>query len=124
MKNTIETGAKAEAFACVFLKKRGLKLIHKNFRCKMGEIDLIMQDKETLVFIEVRLRNNPHFGAGEESVTFYKQQKIAKAAAYYLLSQKNQTTPYCRFDVLALARHNTSYKTHWIQDAFYAEGTS
>lgn len=77
-------GRTAETLACDFLQKQGLKLIQKNFNCPCGEIDLIMQDKEAVVFVEVRLRRHSHLGTAIETVNRQKQQKLIKTALLYL----------------------------------------
>ena len=76
MDSTLTTGQQAELLACQYLQQYKLKLITKNYHCRRGEIDLIMQDKKTLVFIEVRYRKNDRFGSALESVNYKKQAKI------------------------------------------------
>ena len=115
-----QLGIAGEDFAYVYLKKQGLKLIKKNFACKLGEIDLIMQDKIELVFIEVRLRNNKYHANAEESVTTYKQRRIINTAQHYLQAEKFKILPACRFDLIALSRHNDRYDLQWLQNAFDA----
>ena len=116
-----QLGIAGEDFAYQYLKKQGLKLIKKNFACKSGEIDLIMEDKDELVFVEVRLRNNKNYVTAEESITIYKQRRIINTAHYYLQIQKFNPLPPCRFDVIALSRHNDDYDLQWLKNAFYAE---
>ncbi len=113
---TREFGQEKEHQACDYLIKQGLDLVTKNYQCKMGEIDLIMQDKRTLVFVEVRFRNQKNYGGGLESITKNKQRKIIRAAQYYLLTNKKYQENPCRFDVVAIAPQ----KTDWIKDAFWA----
>ncbi|MCX7544065.1 YraN family protein [Marinicella gelatinilytica] len=107
-----------ERLACTYLQQQGLKLVTGNFRTKAGEVDLIMEDSETLVFVEVRYRKHQQWGGAEASVTNTKQQRICKAAAAYL--QKNNLTNrcFCRFDVVAINGHLTPPQIHWIKDAF------
>ncbi len=93
------TGKKAEDDALAFLQGKGLMPITRNFRCRLGEIDLIMSDGNTLVFIEVRKRKNRLYGGAAASITTGKQQKIIKTAHFYL--QRYKTLPSCRFDVVA-----------------------
>ncbi|RBW44574.1 YraN family protein [Psychromonas sp. B3M02] len=107
-------GVQAERQALDFLQKQGLQLICQNFYCRFGEIDLIMSDQETLVFIEVRYRKNQDFGGATASITAQKQRKLIKTAKHYL-SQLDQE-PYCRFDVIAISESAT--QPQWIQDAF------
>jgi putative endonuclease len=114
---TLAKGSAAEALAEEFLVREGLRTQCKNFRCRAGEIDLIMQHRETLVFVEVRLRSNTQFCSAAESVDRRKQQKIMRAAQLYL-QQKNLTDAVpCRFDVIALS-HVGSSAPEWIQNAF------
>lgn len=108
------SGVKYEKQALAFLKQQGLLLICQNFYCRFGEIDLIMSDQDTLVFIEVRYRKNQDFGGAEASITHQKQQKIIKTAKHYL--SQLSTEPYCRFDVVAI--NEKSKQPLWIQDAF------
>ena len=79
----------------------------------MGEIDLIMIDQQTLVFVEVRLRNNPNHGSGAESVTRSKIRKIVKTAEFYLMKYPIPGNLDCRFDVISMDN-----KIDWIQNAF------
>lgn len=113
---TQEKGRIAEKAALAYLIKQGLKLITQNYRCRMGEIDLIMRDKEHLVFIEVRSRTSSYFGGGVDSVTYAKKQKIIKTAAYYMLGHQEQNRFALRFDVISI--DGTSAAITWIKDAF------
>lgn len=98
--STVSLGRDAEARALVFLEQQGLSLIEKNFRCRAGEIDLIMRDEQTLVFIEVRSRKNQHFGGAAASVGPVKQQRLWRTASFYLL--RFPQPPACRFDLVAI----------------------
>lgn len=120
MYTTKQLGQESEDFACNYLKKQGLSLIKKNFNCRIGEIDLIMQDKNELIFIEVRLRNTKNHANAEESITIYKQRRIINTAHYFLQTQQFKSLPICRFDVIALSRHNDGYDLKWLQNAFDA----
>ena len=115
--NTSAKGDAAETRAEEFLQSQGLRTRSKNFRCKLGEIDLIMLHGDTLVFVEVRLRNNPRFTQAAESVTWRKQQKIIRAAQVYLLQERLTDRVACRFDVVALTQA-TETAPEWIQNAF------
>jgi len=113
---TIDRGKASEKFACKFLTDRGLKLVVANYHSRFGEIDLIMLDREVLVFVEVRYRQNNNFGGAATSVTAAKQRKICLTAAQFL--QKNKkTNTVCRFDVIALGENETD----WIKSAFDAQ---
>ena len=114
------SGAEAEAQAQHWLSQRGLTLVEKNYRCKVGEIDLIMRDGRTLVFVEVRYRRQNRFGGGLESVDWRKQRKLLLAARHFLAYRKQCVNLPCRFDVLA-ASGGSEYKQlnwQWIRDAF------
>jgi putative endonuclease len=106
-------GQTAESRAEAFLQTHGLKLLARNWRCRFGEIDLVMQDGATLVFVEVRLRSRSDFGGAAASVTPAKQKKLLAAARQYLTTLK--TLPPCRFDVVAL---NGNAAPDWIKNAF------
>ena len=98
--SAVSLGRDAEARALAFLQQQGLTLIEKNFRCRAGEVDLIMHDVQTLVFIEVRSRKNQHFGGAAASVGPVKQQRLWRSASFYLL--KFPKPPACRFDLVAI----------------------
>lgn len=111
-------GEAAEQAALKYLQQQGLRLITRNYRCRQGEIDLIMADGNQLAFIEVRYRKNSLFGSAAESVTTAKQRRIIAAASHYLTSSgKNMN---CRFDVVALSGDQGG-KFEWIQNAFQTE---
>ena len=108
-------GLAAEKYACDYLQKQGLKLVESNYSCRVGEIDLIMRDGEFLVFVEVRARTSSIHGNAIESVNYFKQKKLIKAASYYLLTKKYTHLP-CRFDVFAL--DGMQPKISWIKKIF------
>jgi len=114
-----ETGANAEEAARIYLEQQGLRLVERNYRCRQGEIDLIMQDGSTLAFVEVRYRKSSGFGSPAESVTAPKQRRIIATAAHYLQSKKERNMPPCRFDVLAI-EGKEQQNIDWIKDAFQA----
>ena len=107
-------GNEAEQQACKHLQSQGLILLDKNFSTKAGEVDLIMRDGETLVFIEVRYRKNTDFGGAAASITPKKQQRIIKASLAY--QQKHYPQSSMRFDVVAIEGDNR--RLNWIQNAF------
>ncbi len=107
-------GRAAEDQALDHLSRNGLKLVERNFRCRQGEIDLIMEDSSSLVFVEVRYRKSASFGGSAESVDFRKQQKVATAAAVYLQQNPKRSQQAARFDVVAI----TANQLEWIKDAF------
>lgn len=93
-------GAAAEGLAARFLAARGLVIVQRNYRCRGGEIDLIVRDGETLVFVEVRLRRNRAFGTAAESITAAKRRRLRFAARHYLARLGRE--PPCRFDAVLL----------------------
>jgi putative endonuclease len=93
-------GLFGERIAENFIKSKGYKIVMKNYRCKLGEIDLIAERGNLLVFIEVKTRSNDKFGKGFEAVTHKKVDKIRKVATVYLLQKKLQRE--VRFDVISI----------------------
>jgi putative endonuclease len=116
------TGIEGEAIAADYLIKRGYKVVEQNFRCSIGEIDLIAWEGETLVFVEVKARSSSQFGGPEGAVTLRKQEKIIRVASAYL-QQKKLFTALCRFDVVGVVKEGTGGVTiNLFQNAF--EGRS
>lgn len=113
----IDIGAHFESRACEYLQRQGLRLIAKNYRTKMGEIDLIMQDGNVLVFVEVRYRQQTNFGSSAESITYQKQRKLIKAINHYLLTKRLLNKVDCRIDVVAIDT-KASQQLKWIKNAF------
>ena len=119
---TREAGKYWEQVARDYLIRQGLVLIEENFHCRFGEIDLIMSDNETLVFIEVKYRKGQQYGGAIATISKNKQQKIAKTASIYLQQhQLNEyNTPY-RFDVIAIdnqANEKSQPHINWLTNAF------
>ena len=118
----LQQGENAEVACCAYLKSNGLKLVTKNFNCRYGEIDIVMLDKNMLVFVEVRFRKNDDFGGGLESITSAKQQKLRRSAELYL--QQNNQHKNARFDVVSMSKNNQTsnnkpaYTFEWITNAF------
>jgi putative endonuclease len=110
------TGQQAEILAWRYLKRQGLRMRTKNYHCRFGEIDLIMQEKNTLVFVEVRYRKNTQMCTPVESIDYFKQQKIIKTAEYYLAHHPSSLP--CRFDVVSLTELNPE-NINWIPNAFH-----
>jgi putative endonuclease len=114
-----QAGDYAEQSACEFLEKNNLRLVQRNYLCRVGEIDLIMRDQETMVFVEVRYRTNPEFGTALESVTYQKQQRLIRAAQHYLQTHGLAEKIPCRFDVVALQSHRIEpIAMEWVKNAF------
>lgn len=120
MHGTITRGQQAEDMACDYLQARGLQLLMRNYRCVRGEIDLIMKDGASIVFVEVRYRNSQRFGGGAASVDRQKQQKLIATALHYLQQNRAAAKSPARFDVVAIAPEANSAKIDWIPDAFQA----
>lgn len=114
--NKRSTGDLHEQQAVAYLTAKGLLLLDSNHSSRHGEIDLIMMDQDTLVFIEVRYRRNKSFGGAALSVTPAKQRKIALTALQYI-QQKGKTHLPCRFDVIAVTGEKST-ETEWIKNAF------
>lgn len=116
---TQQLGKQVEEAAQLFLVQKGLSLVMRNYQCRMGEIDLIMQDKEVLVFVEVRYRKQSNFGSAAESVTSKKQMRIVRTAQIYLREKRLTDRVPCRFDVVGCtpnAQGQLSFE--WIAGAF------
>ena len=116
-----DSGQLAEQIACDYLQQHGLVLLEQNYHCRRGEIDLIMRDDETLVFVEVRARRSDRFGSALESITVDKQSRIIATAQHYL--KQNRLQQNCRFDVVTLRISPTADSqqhqiSDWIRDAF------
>lgn len=109
-------GARAEDLCAQFLRGAGLRILARNWRCRHGEIDLIAEDRGTLVFAEVRLRRSASFGGAGESVTAAKRGRLVAAARLYLAGRREVA---CRFDVLLLDRADAA-RIEWLRDAFEA----
>jgi putative endonuclease len=107
-------GQQGEQQALEFLQSKGLRLQERNFRCKTGEIDLIMRDDESLVFVEVRFRQSNDFGCALETVTLKKQRKLLATANFYL--QIKRLDSACRFDIVALNGFGST-PIEWIKNA-------
>ena len=121
--NKNNAGLAAEKLAAIFLENHGLKLLVQNYHCRFGEIDLIMQDAKTLVFVEVKLRNSSSFGGAAASITSKKQQKLILTAQHYLQAHSQKMhEPACRFDaVLIQGTHlkpTDLQHIEWIRNAF------
>lgn len=116
----LKDGLRYEALALKFLQKHKLKFLERNFHSRYGEIDLIMMEQDTLVFVEVRYRKSDTFGSAKESITTGKQRKIIKTAQIYI--QKNDLWHLnARFDVIALSPSQkllTSVNYEWLEAAF------
>ncbi len=114
---TATRGRDAEHQALQHLQSRGLTLLQCNYRSRLGEIDLIMQDRDSVVFIEVRYRRQSRFGSAAESVDRRKQSRIIACAQHYLQTHPQTARLCCRFDVVTLSGNDS---LDWIRNAFSA----
>jgi len=110
-----QDGTEAELRAQRFLQARSLRPVHRNYRCRGGEIDLVMRDADALVFVEVRLRRNHAYGGALASVDRRKQQRLVHAAQHYL--QRHPWAGPCRFDVVGIDARGAC---EWVRNAFEA----
>lgn len=116
-KQRLLLGEKGEELALRYLQSKGYQILERNFRCRLGEIDLIALDRDCLVFVEVRTRTNARYGLPLETITETKKRKIRRTAQYFLSGGKYQDL-YARFDVVAVDFVGGMHLNH-IQDAFY-----
>ena len=113
--NKLNAGLESEKLAATYFVDKGLKLVAQNYHCRFGEIDLVMLDAATLVFVEVRLRTSHFFGDAAASITPQKQRKIQLTAQHYL--QQYSLLPACRFDVILMNKPDVRSIT-WLKNAF------
>jgi len=116
---TQSIGKYAESLALEHLEARGLDLVARNFRCRSGEIDLVMRDAGCLVFVEVRYRKSGRFASAVESVDQRKQNKLLTAASFFVARHGQFRNLAMRFDVVALdGRSRDQIRLQWLRDAF------
>ena len=111
-----QTGKDAERLALRHLEQQGLRLLAQNWSCKRGELDLVMLDGDTVVFVEVRYRHYAQWGGALASIDARKRQKLILAAQYFLQRQARWANHPCRFDVVAIDSHPS--QLNWLQNAF------
>lgn len=112
-------GPAAENHALAFLRGHGLQLLARNWRCKGGELDLVMLDADTVVFVEVRYRLHAAFGGAVGSIDTRKQKRLALAANLFLQKEPRWADQPCRFDVVALqGSHHAGQPLQWLKNAF------
>jgi putative endonuclease len=114
------SGARYESVALAHLECAGLVLIARNFNCRHGEIDLVMRDRDVVVFVEVRYRTASRFGDGVDSISAAKRAKLVCAASVFLAGNPRLAGAACRFDVLAIAGAADAPSIDWRQNAFEA----
>jgi putative endonuclease len=112
-----ELGRKGEEVALRFLKKKGYRIIEKNYICKMGEMDIIAKERDTLAFIEVKTRASTEFGPPQLAVNASKQRQLSKVALNYLKEKKLEDVK-ARFDVVAILLGQKGEEIELIRDAF------
>lgn len=117
---TRRSGQRGERRAERFLARQGLRTVARNWQCRHGEIDLVMRDGGTLVFVEVRLRTPRGFADGAASVDGFKQRRLVQAASMYLADHAGWADAPCRFDVVSI--EGDTDEIGWIRDAFDADG--
>lgn len=112
-------GARGETLALHYLEQQGLLPVERNFRCRLGEIDLVMLDEECLVFVEVRLRTANRLVPAAHTVDRFKQIKLGRAAEMYLAGRHAHVHRPARFDVVGIDRDvNGDLQFEWVQNAF------
>jgi len=110
-------GEKGEALAVNRLKKAGYKIIKTNYRNRLGEIDIIARENDTIVFVEVKSRRSVHFGNPKQAVTLQKQKKISMVALSYLKAM-GLDTARARFDVVTVISNRDTPQVEIIKNAF------
>lgn len=117
-------GTRFEEIALAHLRSAGLTLLERNYSCRYGELDLVMSDRDTIVFVEVRYRRGARvdggFGDGADSVSRAKRAKLVRAAQMFLSTHARLSNHTCRFDVVAIAGDATAPSLDWRQNAFDA----
>lgn len=114
-------GAAAEDAALRFLQSRGLALLQRNYRCRRGEIDLVMHDGPSLVFVEVRARESDAYGGAAASIGRGKQRRVVAAARHFLMTHPGESRRPARFDVVAISGDDGENSLRWIRAAFDAD---
>lgn len=109
-------GSKGEDIAVNFLKQKGYKTLHRNYKTPLGEVDVIVKDNDTIVFVEVKARSSDAFGQPFEAVDYRKQQKLKKIALYYLKQNKIESS--IRFDVVSIISKDGKAEVNHIVEAF------
>jgi putative endonuclease len=116
-----DIGQHWEQQAAAFLVRRGLKLITRGYRCRLGELDVVASDGASLVIVEVRARRRDDHGSALESVSPTKQRKIIHATRHFLMCNPDWSTQAIRFDVVAFDEiESDAPKTTWVKNAFLA----
>ncbi len=118
-RSSAQSGKDAELQALNYLKQQGLRLLAQNWLCKRGELDLVMLDGDTVVFVEVRYRKHAQWGGALASIDGRKRQKLILAAQFFLLKEHRWSDAPCRFDVVAIeSTRSGKADLNWIKSAF------
>lgn len=121
MPTTRQIGRYWESEAESFLRGKGLTTRERNFQCRCGEIDLVMNDGISLVFVEVRYRADNRHGTGLDTITRKKRQRLERAARFFLARNPGLSQNPCRFDVISVANGQPDSRFTWIRNAFDAK---
>lgn len=116
-------GQQIEQACCQFLLDQKITIIAKNFYSKLGEIDLIGTEYQTLIFFEIRYRQQENYGSALESVTRSKQRRIIKTALFFLMKKPQYQHFTYRFDIIGASTYNNNLIFNWQKNAFQAEET-
>ena len=122
MRDRVRKGLRYEERARAYLQARGLRPLDHNFRSRFGEIDLVMLDRDTICFIEVKYRDSFSRGGAAYSIPPWKQRKLVKTALFYIARHRQYADRAIRFDAFLVQRQaDGSDQIDWIRNAFYAE---
>jgi putative endonuclease len=116
--DNLSRGREAEDRACAHLQRQGLTLATRNYRSPHGEIDLVMRERDTLVFVEVRYRRRADFGTPAETVDARKQARLRATAEHYLQHTPRASKKPCRFDIVAITGDGTDGEFRWLRNVF------
>ncbi len=115
-KRSVILGQYYEQVAADFLKKKGLRCIQRNYRCRHGEIDWIGRDQRHLIFVEVKYRHTHAWVSGLESIDYFKQLKLARTVEHYLQYHAAGDRLSLRFDIVLISGDNPTPSVEWIQN--------
>ena len=119
---SLARGREAESLARQYLQARGLKMLAANYRCRYGELDLVMRDGACLVVVEVRSRRNARHGAPEASIDFRKARRLARAAGCFRRDHPQFNGMMLRFDVVGILTGGERARIRWIPNALEFDG--
>ncbi|MDG1461976.1 MAG: YraN family protein [Gammaproteobacteria bacterium] len=119
----LAAGAICEDIALEHMQSQGLKIIERNFNCRLGELDLIMRSESCLIIAEVRYRKSLNFGGAAATIDHTKQQRIIKTTQIYLQKHPQYKKLPVRFDVIAMSGELSEPEIQWLKNAFGASNT-